>query len=558
MRSEPASPSPSGARTRSAPARVLIVEDEALIALDLERRLQRAGYEVVGVADNADDALRTFQETQPDLVLMDIFIRPPLDGIETARAIGRVGDVPVVFLTAYADDDTLRRASETSPYGYLLKPFDERTLIATLTVAVERHAADTRLRLLGSAVGSAEVGIALVDVRGERRETTFCNAAYRALVGLDDAEVLGRRPRLPASDPADADLRRIETAIDQRTLASGVVRSRRRDGQERWTSVSLSPVTDRAGQLTHLILFCADITRERETQDALAAREREVADLARLEAQLRERADELSASLEALRSTQRELVQREKLASLGVLVAGVAHEVNTPLGVAFTATSVARESIQAVDDIINGKQVRRSELIDRIRTAATAVSLAETNLQRAGELVKQFKTIAADQSNDTIRSFELGTFVQEVLVSLGPMIRRSRLTVRVEQASEIRVTSRAGSLAQVLTNFVTNAILHAYGPEEAGELVFTVSSVGQTAMLVARDHGKGMTPHVAGRAFDPFFTTRAGTGGSGLGLFVVHSLVVEGLGGSIALDSVEGQGTTFTVTFPMVLTPAPD
>ena len=108
--------------------RVMIVEDEALIALDLERRLARLGFEVAGVADNLEDAVALYTSTLPDLVLMDIFIRGPADGIDTARAIGKLGDPLVLFLTAYADEDTVRRAAETSPYGYLLKPFDERTL----------------------------------------------------------------------------------------------------------------------------------------------------------------------------------------------------------------------------------------------------------------------------------------------------------------------------------------------------------------------------------------------------------------------------------------------
>ena len=108
------------------PKRIMVVEDEALIALDLGRRLKRLGFEVVGIADSYDDALELYARSTPDLVLMDIFIRPPLDGIETARALARLGDAPVVFLTAFGDDATVRRASEVSPYGYILMPFDER------------------------------------------------------------------------------------------------------------------------------------------------------------------------------------------------------------------------------------------------------------------------------------------------------------------------------------------------------------------------------------------------------------------------------------------------
>jgi PAS domain S-box-containing protein len=540
-------------RDTRASARIMIVEDEALIALDLERRLQRAGYEVVGVADQLDDAVALFRETRPELVLMDIFIRPPGDGIETARAIGRIGDVPVVFLTAYADDDTLRRAAETSPYGYLLKPFDERTLIATITVALERHSADTRLRLLGSAVDTANVGISLVDVRGDRRQVTYCNDAALKMLGAERAELIGAPPRFPCDDDEDPELERVREAVAARADVDAVLRGRTRRGDERWTTVAVSPVADRAGQLTHLILFYTDITEERRTIEALAARERDYADLAVLESQLRQRADELAASLEALRSTQRELVQREKLASLGVLVAGVAHEVNTPLGVAVTAASVAREALGRLDRLLAEKQVRRSELLAQLETVSSAVGLADTNLHRAAELVRHFKTVAVDQSSSTVRGFELGGYLREVVASLGPLLRRSKVTVRVEQSEDVPVTSRPGSLSQVITNFVTNALTHAFDPDQPGELVLKASQSDGQAVLEVRDDGKGMPPHVAERAFDPFFTTRSGTGGSGLGLFIVHNLVVEGLGGSVTLESAPGRGTTFLLKFPLRL-----
>lgn len=544
---------PSATRERSAraPARVMIVEDEALIALDLERRLQRGGYEVVGVADQLDDAVALFRETRPDLVLMDIFIRPPGDGIETARTIGRIGDVPVVFLTAYADDDTLHRAAETSPYGYLLKPFDERTLFATITVALERHAADTRLRLLGSAVDSANVGILLMDVRGDRRQVTYGNDAALKMLGAEREEVIGAPPRFPCDDEEDPELERVRKAVDAREVVDAVLRGRTGRGDERWTTVAVSPVADRAGQLTHLVLFYTDITEERRTIEALAARERDYADLAFLESQLRQRADELAASLEALRAAQRELVQREKLASLGVVVAGVAHEVCTPLGVAVTAASVAREALGRLDGLLGEKQVRRSELLAQLETVASAVGLAETNLHRAAELVRHFKTVAVDQSSSSVRSFELGSYMREVVASLGPLLRRSKVSVRVEQAEDVSITSRPGSLSQVITNFVTNALTHAFDPDQPGELVLTVGQTDGQALLEVRDDGKGMPAHVAERAFDPFFTTRSGTGGSGLGLFIVHNLVVEGLGGSLTMDTAPGRGTTFLLKFPL-------
>jgi signal transduction histidine kinase len=141
--------------------------------------------------------------------------------------------------------------------------------------------------------------------------------------------------------------------------------------------------------------------------------------------------------------------------------------------------------------------------------------------------------------------------VREVLVSLGPLVRRSPVTVRVEQEGPVPVTSRPGYVAQVVTNFVSNALMHAFGPGEAGELVLRISREGDRAVLSARYNGRGMAPEVAARAFDPFFTTRRGTGGSGLGLFIVHNLVVDGLGGSVTVASAPGEGSTFRVAFPL-------
>ena len=148
-------------------ARVLVVEDEALIALDLESRLVELGYEVVGIADNRDDAVDLCRRKNPNLVLMDISIRGDMDGIETARDLVEMRDVPVIFLTAYANDSTVERAAEVSPYGYLQKPFHDRTLTATIKVALARHMRDRRLGVLAHVVSSAPIGIVVVEVKAE-------------------------------------------------------------------------------------------------------------------------------------------------------------------------------------------------------------------------------------------------------------------------------------------------------------------------------------------------------------------------------------------------------
>ena len=253
---------------------VLVVEDEALIALDISQRLRRLGYKVCGEADTFEDALAMFRETTPDLVLLDISIRGSIDGIETARAICRERDVPVVFLTAFADDNTLRRAAEVSPYGYLLKPFDERTLAVTLRVALERHAADTRVRVLSAAMDSATVGISLIDAHDRTHRVVFSNAALIAMAGGPHENALRAPLTFLSDDPQSPVVQRLREAVETKTHAEGTVLGRRSSGAPLWLSVTVSPAPDRSGQVTHMLVFHQDITRERTAESSLAASQR--------------------------------------------------------------------------------------------------------------------------------------------------------------------------------------------------------------------------------------------------------------------------------------------
>lgn len=532
--------------------KVLIVEDEAIIALDLERRLRRLGCDVVGTADHRDEAVALFQQHQPDLVLMDVFIRPPVDGIETARTLTSMRDVPVIFLTAYADDETLRRAAQTKPYGYLLKPFDERTLAATVTIGLERHQTDQRLRLLQTAVECSTLGVALASVTGPVPEIINCNDAYARLHRSSWEALVGTLPRSPPTGDAE-DETWMASALKSKSEQHRTLHWTDEDGCARWSSVRVSPVPDRSGAVTHVIVFCEDTSRERMTMEHLRVREIEYAELETVKEELRLRAEELAVSVERLKSTQEELVRREKLASLGVLVAGIAHEIRTPLGVALTASSLARSSLSDVRRRILAPSVRRSEAVRELDSVDEAWQITEANLTRAARLLRQFNAVAVHQGNDEVQTFCLVGLARDVVASLGPLMRKSRLRVVVDGDASVRVETLPGTVSQVITNFVTNAALHAYAPQEDGVLSLSLRADGDEAVLIAQDVGRGMTAEVARRAFDPFFTTRLGSGGSGLGLFVVHNLVVEGLRGTITLDSSPGAGARFEVRIPRVL-----
>lgn len=282
-----------------------------------------------------------------------------------------------------------------------------------------------------------------------------------------------------------------------------------------------------------------------------------------LENEVRLRTAELNTARECaegalaeLRRTQADLIQAEKMASLGALVGGVAHEINTPVGVALTSVTYLADQTRAVALDIESRAVKRSELIGYLAATQEACSLIESNLLRAARLIESFKLTAVDQVNEERRKFNLQEYITEVFHSLGPLIDKHGHQVIISCDPHLEIDSYPGLLFQVLMNFTTNALTHAYGTGQAGTLRVAAQADGDgCATLIFTDDGCGVAAKHIGRIFDPFFTTRRGTGGSGLGLHIVYNIVTRKLNGGIHVDSAVGRGTTFILRFPIV---APD
>ncbi|MGC2855614.1 AAA family ATPase [Novispirillum sp. DQ9] len=259
-------------------------------------------------------------------------------------------------------------------------------------------------------------------------------------------------------------------------------------------------------------------------------------------------------ALRALTDTQQSLIQAEKMASLGQLVAGVAHEINTPVGITLTAASFLAERTRELGAALAGEGIRRSDLDRYVGQAAETTTLMLGNIQRAADLIQGFKQVAVDQTSGERRPFDLRAYLDEVLVSCGPMLRKTRHQVITDCPADLEVEGYPGALSQVLTNLVVNALTHAYGPDEAGTLRIAVTRpTPDTVELCFSDDGRGIPAEHRDRIFDPFFTTRRGQGGSGLGLHIVFNLVTAVLGGTVALDPPgPGGGTVFRIRFPRV------
>lgn len=269
-----------------------------------------------------------------------------------------------------------------------------------------------------------------------------------------------------------------------------------------------------------------------------------------LERRVAERTAELQSALETLHQARDELVRSEKLAALGALVAGIAHELNTPIGNSVTvATTLAARTEEMAREFASGG-LRRSSFDAFMENTREAGELLMRSLQRAQELVRSFKQVAVDQSSENRRPFELGEMLHEIAVTLGPMLKGSHCTLDIAPAEALQMDSYPGALGQILTNLISNALTHAFAGRPDGHIAVTTQAGPDSVRISITDNGNGIDSASLQRIFDPFFTTRLGKGGSGLGLYIVYNLVTRTLGGQIDVQSTPGTGTRFTLALP--------
>ena len=267
-------------------------------------------------------------------------------------------------------------------------------------------------------------------------------------------------------------------------------------------------------------------------------------------AELRKTNDELENTVRELKSTQEQLVDSEKMAALGGLVAGVAHEINTPVGIGVTAASHLNQKTARLMQLYEAKQLKKSDLANYLQGTVEATSMILTNLHRASELIQSFKKVAVDQSSEERRPFNVIDYIGEVLLSLKPKLKKTRHKVEIQGDASLEIDSYPGAFAQIISNFLMNSILHAYEEDKEGHLHFNVGREDDGLLLRYSDDGKGIPEEDLKKIFDPFFTTRRGSGGSGLGLHIVYNIITQTLSGKISVESTVGLGTTFKLFIP--------
>jgi PAS domain S-box-containing protein len=498
--------------------RIFIVEDEGIVAADIEDHLKRLEFDVAGNAASGEDAVSRVAEARPDLVLMDIVLRGEMDGLEAARQIREQFDIPVVFLTSHADPSTFRWASRTEPFGYVLKPFDERELRITIEMALYRHRAEQRLRQmerwLATTLNSIGDGVIATDIQGR---LTFMNPVAQQLTGWPLVDALGRDcmevfqaieagTGQPVPNPV---LRAIEEGVviqlEPHTLLRG------RGGRVLPIDDTAAPIRDDDGNVTGAVLAFRDRTERLRAEE----------EVRQLNEQLEQRVRLRTAELDAV---------NQELESFSY---SVAHDLRAPLRV-----------IQGFADLLAERQAQTADT-----EGQRMVSIVSESARRMGQMVDEFLNLAMlSRQAPNLRTVRMTELVHAVLEELQVATRQPAAEVKV---GELPVAvGDEGLLRQVWMNLLSNAVKFT-GKTAVPRIEVSGRLEGEEVSYCVRDNGAGFDMRYAQRLFSAFYRMHppAEFEGTGVGLSIV-SRIVRRHGGRVWAEAEVGRGASFYFALP--------
>lgn len=511
--------------------RILIVEDERLAAKDISRKLHTLGYEPIGTTPRGEDALALVARDRPDLILMDIQLDGEIDGVETARRVRELHAIPVVFLSASADEPALARAKTAGPFGYIVKPFDAQQLHLAIEVALNLHQGESRLRtseartrLLSRVVEQCPASIIITNAEGV---IEYVNPHFTRTTGYSAGEAAGQNPRMLKSGRQGPEFyAHLWSEITGGREWYGEFHNRRKDGSLFWENASISPVRNDEGRITHFVSVKEDITARKETEERLLQATAALQESnARLEVSVRQ-AQALAAAAES--------ANRAKSAFLATM----SHELRTPLNVINGVSATLLEQGPAPSQ----------------RTALDLIHHSGRNLLSIIEEILDYTGLQAGHATLDAQPCDLADVAFHSLRLAAERAAARGIDVRcqIEPSVPARVITDGRKLGQILTNLLCNAVkFTAYGHVELHIAGRRSSPEAWALEFIVRDTGIGITDDQLARLFQPFSqadgTITRRFGGSGLGLAISRTLA-QLLGGAISVHSRHGEGSTFTLS----------
>jgi len=413
---------------------------------------------------------------------------------------------------------------------------------------------------LEAIINQSPVGIIILDAN--TTNILICNVGAKDLLGMDRTEDLtGKTVSYdgliwevlnPDGTPPPLEQNPLYKAFFHQTSSNDKMILRRPDGQEKFVLINSGPIYDARGRFMAAIVAFLDVTELRDAQDRLEEMnhglEKMVADRTR---ELSQSNQALKVTIDNLRMTQDQLIESEKMASLGGLVAGVAHEINTPVGVGVTAASFLKEKTDKLNLLYQGQAMKKSDLEAYLEHASQSSAILLSNLDRASELIKSFKQISVDQSTDLMRRFKLREYFEELFLSLHSPDKKLKVAIDLQGDPALAIRSYPGTYSQIITNLYMNSCHHGFEGRTEGRIEVSFWTGQDHLFLLYRDNGVGMDEATLRRIYEPFFTTRRDLGGTGLGMNIVFNLVNQKLGGTIRTSSAAGQGTEFFFDLPL-------
>ncbi len=567
---------------------LLLVDDTPESLASLERILKEMDidFELVK-ASSGSEAVKQTLKHEFALIILDVQM-PDLNGIETAellRTNPKTRHIPIIFISAAISNNVdLFKGYELGAVDYIVKPIESVVLKSKVNVFSELYSMRKKLEEQNSLLACrideqtrevSSLSLILSETAIEHSRTqeelyqsdlrmrSVIESAYEAFICMDDkgtifdwnqqATALFGWERIEVISHQFVDIfvpvRNREAHLQEQNnfVANSKnkavnkryeFKAQHRDGHEFPVEMSIWRISGTSEELFGA--FFRDITEQKNAETAML----------KLNEQLEER---VATRTRELQQSREKVVDSERLASLGSLVAGVAHEMNTPIGNCVSLASTLQEQARSFAANMGLNKVRRSDMEKFLTDIENGNEILVRNLARAAMLVQSFKQVAVDQTSNQRRRFDLQRVLEQDVVTIGPMYKKTPFKMNLVLTPGIVMDSFPGPLGQIITNFVSNSLMHGFHGRDQGMMFLGTRLISEDVVEINyADDGNGIDEKNIHHVFDPFFTTRLGQGGSGLGLSIVHNLVVSVLGGSISIQSTKGAGTKFSIKLPVI------